>query len=85
MSTYNGWKNWETWVCNLWLHDAYLDHQNDSQHKNVHDLADSLKEVTWEMIDDESLENLFVKEIVMGFVSAVDFRELAEHVMEDLQ
>lgn len=84
MSTYNGWKNWETWVCNLWLGNSYYDYQQDAQHDNSHDLAAALKEMTWETIGEVS-ENLFLQEIVTGFMNTVDFLELAEHATEDAE
>ena len=83
MSTYNGWKNWETWVCNLWLAESYIDYQQEAQHENTHDLAEGLKELTYEVIGESTTENLFVQEIVQGFMSTADFLELAEHVKED--
>lgn len=81
---YNGWANWETWVCNLWLGNDYYDLQEEAQHGDVESLADALKEMTEIVIGDVS-ENKFLQEIVGGFINTVDFKELAEHAQEDVQ
>jgi glutamate racemase len=81
---YNGWSNWETWVTNLWLSEMFYDHQVEAQHDSAEELEECLRDATWEVIGCTH-HNQFLSEIVSGFMTSVDFREIAEHVFEDVE
>lgn len=81
---YNGWANWETWVCNLWLGEMFYEHQKEARHDDAADLAQCLEEATWDVIGCTH-GNQFLAEIVGGFMRTVDFRELAKHAIDDVR
>ena len=94
---YNGWKNYESWAVGLWLdNDEGLYNQaremareklteaRDSKRSAEGLLADSLKEwVTSEMIPD--LGASLAADLLGAAVSEVDWYEVAEHYLGDLE
>ena len=84
----NGWKNWETWLFALHfmdhLHDRVPELHEDGEFRNATDLEDWLKE----FLDDYLHETVgtgdtFVNDIMNGFTGDVDYREIAQHLIED--
>ena len=89
MSEYNGWKNYETWLVNVWFSDNY----NEYFLERFRD-GELLEPVTWDMIrsyvedwvdNDINTENGFIADLVNGAMREVDWRELASHVEEMLK
>lgn len=87
---YNGWTNWETWVTNLHFDDAFTeqaqeawdDAEADSTFTRKENAALALEDIIKETIEsylDESPadQNHFVKDILSGFISSVNFYEIA--------
>jgi len=74
MSTYNGWKNYETWNCSLHIMEAFV----GGDYKVS---ADSVEDMVREMsptVEPGSLYN----DIIETYLSAVDFEEIADAINE---
>ena len=94
MSGYNGWKNYETWLTNLWygdyLSEYYLELFREGELTNPVE-AENVKDIIESLIFDCGVgvdggyvpESGFIADLVNGAMSEVDWREIASHV-EDL-
>jgi hypothetical protein len=78
--SYNGWSNWETWNTNLHLFDG-LTARDISGTRTV--TADECEEFVQTFLDEVEGPNGFVADIIGGFMSEVNWREIAEHLNED--
>ena len=88
MSKYNGWKNYETWLCGLWYNETLKNHYFEQFREGK-----LLEPVTGEMVrvfleslmeDCEKLQEYgFAADIFNAALRKVDWQELADHV-EDL-
>ncbi len=86
---YNGWTNWETWNCNLWFDDFFADDA-----ANMHVTAEDVNEAVVlleSLIEDTVTEYLipvseasFRDDVLNMVLSAIDFREIAEHYIDDI-
>jgi len=89
MSEYNGWKNYETWLVNLWFSDSYNEYYLEQFRDG--DLvetvtADDVRAYVEDWIDNDiNTENGFIADLVNGAMREVDWRELASHVEEMLK
>lgn len=85
MSGYNGWSNYETWRVNLELFDgmALEDYRLDFTNRDeaVEELTTILDEYAHETVDVEAKG--WARDIAYSFLSNVDFREIAEHMVDD--
>lgn len=84
--SYNGWKNYETWVVNLWLTDdggAYLseiaEEVKDEENPGLR-LADILKEQVEDGMPD--IDGMY-SDLLSAAISEIDFDEIGETFMED--
>ena len=76
--TYNGWTNYETWQCALWLgNDEYL----YSLAQSATD-EDELKDLVETHLSGDSSASLLT-DIVGAWVERVDFREIFENQNEE--
>jgi len=90
MSGYNGWKNYETWLVNIWFGDSYNEYFFELFRE-----GELLEAVDAEKVKDhvESLifdcggipETGFVTDLVNGAMSEVYWPEIAAHVEEAIQ
>ena len=87
MTTYNGWKNKETWLVNLWLGD-YLATLQEEGHAMT---ADLIEGVTLEAIADvegrdafKPRENGFLLDMLNCALGEVDYDELAAHYADEV-
>ena len=77
-TTYNGWKNYETWRINLeWFDDEELIQELASDCKTVLDLSTAMKYYIQSHLDEQP-ETLF-RYYAEAFISEVSFYEIAEH------
>jgi|14_taG_2_1085336.scaffolds.fasta_scaffold165526_1 hypothetical protein len=68
---YNGFKNKETWLVNLWLGDTL---------KECNLLcAEEISEFVHEIVDEERPENGLTSDFISTCLAEVDWRELEEH------
>ena len=96
--TYNGWKNYETWLIALWI-DNEQRLQEEARmiaryaaRKNLGDdtlpaLADGLKQWVedWHDVYAVSEKGGFVSDLLNAAMSEIDWYELAEHYLEDIK
>ena len=87
MSKYNGWKNYETWLCGLWYNDTLNEHYLELFRE-----GELLEPVTGEMVQGfvkslmEDCEQLpasgFAADMINAALRGVDWLELANHVVD---
>jgi len=85
MKTYNGWKNYETWVYNLHLTnegDVMRDYFEQLSSMNAYELGQYLKSELDEQISERDLPSLLC-DLLMSASQEIDFREIAEHLLND--
>ena len=91
---YNGWTNYSTWLCNLWFDDLsplFEDHIEDlsEEHDSKDELLDTLSEWIEQHVDGyvESIvdeRSGFVMDLVGSAFREIDFRDIAEHYVDDV-
>ena len=89
---YNGWTNYATWLCNLWFDN--FDFSDD-----IEDLSDDcdspmdllpLIENHIELVVEDYLDavvdekNGFVSDLIQAAYNDIDFRDIAEHYVDDV-
>jgi len=84
-TTYNGWKNYETWVYNLHLtneQDPLRYYFEQLSSMDAYAIGQYLKQELEHRIADEGLPYLLA-DLLMAAASEIDFREIAEHLLND--
>jgi hypothetical protein len=97
--TYNGWKNYETWLANVWLtNDDYhhwfevaADIIADEDGSYIVDSKDDAVDAVARQLEADFDDNFLHCQIESGFfvdllrsaLDEVDFREIAEHFVSD--
>lgn len=89
---YNGWSNYETWCCNLWLSNdqGTYEQVNDMMRENigasVHEVSETLREYVEEL--NESTADIpassMLADMVGAFMGAVDWYEIVESWVTDM-
>ena len=74
---FNGWTNYETWRIALEFFDGY--EIKDTQFKNTMELADHLKGVVEDTIEQEGKG--IAADYALAFVAAVNYYEIAENLL----
>lgn len=94
MSTYNGWKNYETWVVNIWMSNdqggwEYWQEQAQSAWDETKDedeacrlLAENLKESLGAV--PEGIEGMHA-DLLGSALRKVSWDDLAEHLISDVE
>ena len=83
MTGYNGWKNKETWLVNLWLGDELAMILGDGYSIG----PDAVKELVQSAISDidgKSVENGFLIDMLNCALGEIDYREIASHYQDTL-
>ena len=83
MTTYNGWTNYATWRVNLELFDGY-DARDFMLPRDPFDAAAALKDMAEELICEQAPEGL-ARDYALAFISDVNWREIAAHMLEDVE
>ena len=90
---YNGWTNWETWNFNLWVTNDESDYEYAmhlaSNSDDVHELRNLLEGWAEEWVDScftsSEYTHGFVKDMVYSSIKMVNFYEVAEHLLDDME
>ena len=96
--TYNGWKNYETWLIALWIDNEQRLQEEArmvaryAKRKNLGDntlpaLSAGLKQWVddWHDVFAVSERGGFVSDLLNAAMSEIDWYELAEHYLEDIK
>ena len=81
MSTYNGWTNWETWKVNLELLDGLTAEDLNIEHcsqDEYYEAGQMVEEYVQELIAMEYNDGGFISGVIQGFLSEVNWSELAQ-------
>ncbi len=94
--TYNGWRNYETWLCKLWMDNdqgsySYWQDQTEECCESAEDADEAAAELASriESTMDESMDDLFPKssgffhDLLMSSLQEIDYREIADSFVED--
>jgi hypothetical protein len=82
MSIYNGWTNYATWRVNLEMFDGLNPNEMGWDITNARYLRATLKDYAEDYITETSIEGL-ARDYALAFLSDVDWREIAEHMVDD--
>ena len=79
--SYNGWTNYATWRVNLELFDGY---DASDLPRDPSDAAAALEDMAEELICEQAPEGL-ARDYALAFISDVNWREIAAHMLEDAE
>jgi len=84
MANYNGWTNYATWRVNLELIDGLDPRDMGWNRLDIYELGFALKDYVEEAIHGHSnAENTIAENYALSFISEVNWREIADHVVEN--
>jgi hypothetical protein len=83
MTDYNGWKNKETWLVNVWLGDTFAAMQEDGHQISI-GLIESVVQECIGDIDGKSVENGFLIDMLHCALGEIDYRELAAFYADNM-
>jgi len=94
---YNGWSNYETWLCNMWFNDFDFTYQMDlfdncEDNCDVLDIIENyimifVKEHVEEYVEyslPPSDQHGFIHDMLNAAISEIDWRDIAEHYVDDV-
>jgi len=90
-TTYNGWKNKETWLVNIWYMDsmpdyfADIDHNIEKYHVEPNELEEAVKYMTAEYEALTSLPAGLLSDFINTCWGEVDWHSLADHLNDTLK
>ena len=73
--SYNGWKNKETWLVNLWLGDVFV----MDQEAGIEITADYIKEQVEMQIENSGGVDGLVADLLNCALCEIDYQEIADH------
>ena len=83
---YNGWKNKETWIVNLWAGDSFADYveYTRSEGYDMEVTAETYKDYVLDMLETSgaTVEDAFTSDLVSSALADVDWQELADAANE---
>lgn len=87
MSTYNGWKNKETWLVNIWYMDqmpGYFEDIMGQYHVEPCELRETIEYIAHECEAMSRLETGLLLDFISDAFAEVDWDTLADHLNEEL-
>jgi hypothetical protein len=83
-ASYNGWKNRETWLVGLWWSECPIEEIcADNEVMAIDELASQLEDYYHELED--TLRHGLQADLLSGAENAIDWHEIAEHWIDDIQ
>jgi hypothetical protein len=92
---YNGWTNWETWNCKLWLDNdqsVYYTVQDICKlgleyEKSAYDVGENVHDFVLDLYEDRDAEKLwgFFTDVIYQSMRVVNWTEIAQHIMDDTE
>ena len=82
-TTYNGWKNKETWLVNLWLGDMLAHDQEDGE-EITEDYVRSMVEEMASAAGEDGMNGL-ITDLLNCALGEIDYREIASHYQDTLE
>lgn len=86
--TYNGWRNRETWLVPLWWNECPIESiEADTKEEAIESLAEQLESLFDELAEEalDSRKASLFSDLLQGACSRIDWREIAEHWIEDIE
>ena len=80
--TYNGWKNKETWLVNLWIGDSLTMDQEAGFEITADYIEQMVDEMASALLDGPDA-NGFMTDLLNCALGEIDYHELASHYEED--
>ena len=90
---YNGWTNYETWLCNLWFENFDFSDMLDMFDgvENKVDIRRKIEDYIKEYVE-EFVESYlapgdthgFIHDMLNSSIQEIDFRDIAEHYVDDV-
>lgn len=87
--TYNGWANYETWCCTLWINN------NAELYTDIRSTAQALKghlDVFARYLEDNIVDNMpailpqsMYSDLLTNAIQNIDFYEIAKEIMEEIE
>ena len=88
---YNGWTNYETWLCNLHFDgfdfEEIMDIFDDCRDKGdmLIRISDYIKDYVEEVVEQTRDDNTgFVVDLINAALGEIDYRDIAEHYIDDV-
>lgn len=88
MEQYNGWKNYETWLVNLWIdNDGAAEHWREraEEVRDVSDLADEIQEYYTEQAEQVIPYQGMFNDLFNSALREVSWYDIAEHYISELE
>ena len=91
---YNGWTNYETWLCNLWFDNfefsEMLDMFDGCEDKDdiLNNIEDYIKSYVEEFVESYLAPgdtHGFIHDMLNSAIQEIDFRDIAEHYVDDVE
>lgn len=89
MEKYNGWKNYETWVVNLWIDNdqGFADtwRERAEEVRDVSDLADEMQQFYTELAETEIPASGMFADLFNSALREVSWYDIAENYIDDAE
>jgi hypothetical protein len=91
MAEYNGWSNYETWLCNLWYDQTFYDliteeYGNEVSYDQEYDVAQSIQYYMDDLVLEEvNAQAGFALDLVNAGLRQINYREIANSVIDTIQ
>lgn len=92
---YNGWTNWETWNCKLWLDNDQsvyytvrdIVYEGVRHCYSAYDLGENIHDIVLDLYEDRDAEKPwgFFTDVIYAAMRDVNWTEIAEHMIEDVK
>lgn len=89
---YNGWTNYETWLCNLWFENFdfsdMLDMFDGCEDKDdiLRIIKNYIKDYVEEVVEESrGNANGFINDLISSALGEIDYYDIAEHYVDDVE